>query len=82
VHIPVFSQMHERTIVESAFWRRTNEYPVKIAGIPPAKLFAGLTDSDVYKLYYNSDHMNENGMALFTTLMTPPLIELFTQQSD
>jgi len=46
-------------------------------GIPPAKLFAGLSSGDVQKLFFDSSHLNQNGEEIFTPLVTPALLRLY-----
>ncbi len=49
----------------------------EIVGIPPAKLFAGISAADAPKLFYDVSHLNQNGQDFFTPLITPALLKLY-----
>jgi hypothetical protein len=50
---------------------------VELLGIPPKKLFSGLSDEQVLKLYADPMHLNQNGQRYFTRLITPTLLQLY-----
>ena len=68
-------------IQEREFWPDVLHADVTMMGIPPATLFAGLTDDDVRKLYYNPTHLNKNGQEYFTQIITPRLLEIYADQA-
>jgi len=63
------------------FWPDVAHAAVTMIGVQPAKLFAGLTDDQMRKLYSDSVHFNENGQNYFTALMTPTLLKLYESQN-
>jgi hypothetical protein len=81
LHIPIFSERKDAEIREREFWPDVLRADVTMVGIPPARLFAGMTDDDVRKLYYNSAHLNTNGQEYFTSIITPSLLELYAPQA-
>lgn len=76
VDIPV-SQNHTATnINESANWPAVLQSEVALLGIPPGRLFAGLSYAEVRQLYADNLHFNQNGAEYFTALVTPALLQL------
>ncbi len=51
--------------------------PADFMGVPPERVFAGLSDTDVRKLFFDPTHLNQNGMEMFTPLITPTLLKLY-----
>jgi hypothetical protein len=80
LHVPTFSERRDPVIREREFWPDVLRADVTMMGIPPATLFAGLTDDDVRKLYYNPAHLNKNGQEYFTPIITPRLLEIYADQ--
>lgn len=81
LHVPTFSERRDPVIQEREFWPDVLPANVDMVGIPSATLFAGLTDDDVRKLYYNPVHMNKNGQEYFTPIITPSLLKLYADQA-
>ena len=77
--IPVLADAPVATIRERAFWPDVFQTAVTMIGVPPAKLFAGLTDEQLNWLFTNSAHFNENGMTYFTPLITPALLQAYDE---
>jgi hypothetical protein len=77
LHIPVLSDASAKTIQERACWSEIFGGDFDLVGIPPAKLFAGLTDEQLHWLFTNSGHFNKNGMDYFTPLITPALFQIY-----
>lgn len=77
LHLPVLSEVRATTLAERAFWPEIFTTNFALVGIPPAKLFGGLTDAGVRKLYADPVHFNQNGQEYFTTLITPALLQLY-----
>jgi hypothetical protein len=50
-------------------------------GIPPAKVFSGMTPTDITKLFYDPNHWNKNGQEYFAKLITPALLKEYETQS-
>jgi hypothetical protein len=77
LHLPVLADAPVTGIRERAFWPDIFKGDFWLVGIPPAKLFAGLTDQQLHWLFTNSAHFNKNGMQYFTPLITPALLEIY-----
>jgi len=77
LNLPVLADAPVTTIRERAAWPEVFGGDVSLAGIPPAKLFAGLTDQELHWLFFNPGHLNKNGMAYFTPLITPALLRIY-----
>ena len=48
-----------------------------LMGVPPATLLAGISDEDVFKLFYNNAHLNKTGQEYFTRAITPALLQSY-----
>jgi len=77
LQLPVLADAPAQAITERACWPEVFQADLPLVGIPPAKLFAGLTDEQLHWLFTNGAHFNQNGMDYFTTLITPALITLY-----
>lgn len=77
LNLPVIADAQVKTIRERAVWSEVFQTDVAMVGIPPAKLFAGLTDEQLHWLFTNAAHFNKNGMTYFTPLITPALLQLY-----
>jgi hypothetical protein len=80
LHLPVVGQMRSPVICEREFWPSVMQSPMVVAGIPEGKLFAGLSDSEVLKLFLNPLHLNANGEDYFTKCITPGLMQIYESQ--
>jgi hypothetical protein len=81
VHLPESTEMKSPLIQESAFWPGLVGSNLTMMGIAPSKLFNGLADEDVLKLFYNYEHFNQNGQIYFTSVMTPRLVQVYEDQA-
>lgn len=70
LHLPVVAEAKEALIVEREPWGD------HLVGIPAAKLFAGVPENALRKIFYDPGHLNQNGQDLFTQLITPALLAL------
>ena len=77
LHIPVLSEASNSKIEEREFWPQALQADVDMVGIPPAKLFRGMTDAQIKELFSDRNHLNINGQIYFTTLITPSLLDLY-----
>jgi hypothetical protein len=66
----------QNVVSERELWPEVLGAPVDIVGIPPARLFAGLPESELPRLFYDDVHLNQSGQDLFTPLVTPALVQL------
>lgn len=81
LHMPKVAELKSSVIEEGAFWPDTFQGDVTMVGIPGATLFAGLSEAEVRKLYFDFQHFNENGQKYFTTLITPSLLQVYEKQT-
>ena len=81
---PPFSdnETNSAYIQERECWPEILGTNVTMMGIPPAKLFSGISQEDLPKLFYTPDfcHFNKNGQAYFTQIITPALLQLYENQ--
>jgi hypothetical protein len=77
LHTPKLRERGQTVVTERQNWPEVLDAPVDIVGVPPAKLFDGIPDADLPKLFYENAHLNQNGQDLFTPLITPELITLY-----
>jgi hypothetical protein len=90
LQLPLLDTNRPAAVPEREFWPDFLNRPVTMVGIPPARLFAGLTDADIYRLYANAghrnnafnSHFNRNGEEYFTALITPSLLNLFGDTAE
>jgi hypothetical protein len=79
LHLPDLTERGQTVIRESQFWPEVLGAPAEIVGIPPARLFAGLSEADQLKLFWDDKHLNQNGLEMFTSLITPALVKLYVK---
>jgi hypothetical protein len=77
LHTPNLNERGQTVIAERQLWPEVLGAPADIIGIPPAKLFAGIPEADLPKLFFNDQHLNQNGQEMFTPLITPGLLKLY-----
>jgi hypothetical protein len=77
LHLPVLADAPAAKLNERAFWPEIFGGDFSLLGIPPAKLFAGLNDEELHRLFTNGGHFNKNGMTWFTPLITPALLQIY-----
>ena len=77
LHLPGIAEREQTTIPERRAWPDLLDAPVSLVGIPGAKLLGGLSGEEVTKVFYDPNHLNRNGRALFTRLLTPKLVSLY-----
>jgi hypothetical protein len=75
--LPTLSEVRSEKIPERADWPEIFGTNTLLLGIPPAKLFGGLTDEEVLKLYGDPYHLNRNGQEYFTPLIAPALLQTY-----
>ena len=82
LHLPVLEEARSPVIHERIFWPDALGTSLVMLGVPPAKMFAGLTDEEVHKLYFNPGHLNKNGQEYFTPLITPALLQIYESPTN
>jgi len=78
LHIPVWTERHSTTVDERMNWQTVFGSEIPMVGMPPAVLFAGMTDKQIDQLYYD-EHLNVNGNEFFTRTITPALLEAYVK---
>jgi len=82
LHTPARHELGQAKVEERENWAEILGAPVEIVGIPPARLFAGMSSDEVTALFYEDGHLNQNGQDLFTPLVTPALLELHASAAN
>jgi len=76
LHTPQYNGRGKSVIRERLCWPEALGPSVDLIGIPPDRLFSGISADDTRKLFYENGHFNENGQDFFTPLITPVLLKL------
>jgi hypothetical protein len=82
LHMPMTNEMKSPSINEPVFWPPLLGGDVTMMGIAPTKLFSGLSEEEILKLFYNVEHFNQNGQIYFTSLITPSLVQVYEDQAN
>jgi len=80
VHVTEADERGSSEIPERMYWPDIVPAPMSIAGVPDSVLFAGKTDEQYYR-YFFDQHMNTNGKMLFTRAITPALISIYDEHT-
>ena len=80
--IPILAEAQSPVIHERAAWPDLLQADVAMIGVPPKKLFAGLTENEIRGLFWNDFHFNRNGMEHFTSVITPALLQLYETATE
>ena len=84
LHVPDLTEPGGRraaAMLESRCWPDFFGMDVRVVGIPPERLFAGLSDREIERLYCDDLHFNENGQRYFTWVVIPALFGLYHTRS-
>jgi hypothetical protein len=82
LHTPFLHERGQTVISERELWPEVLGAPVDIVGVPPTKLFAGIPTADLPKLFFDDVHLNQNGQAMFTPLITPVLLQQYAASTN
>jgi hypothetical protein len=77
LNIPQSPERYSDKVLELKNWKASFGEDVPIIGIPPAVLFAGLSDDDLDKLRFDDAHLNANGSEFFTRAVVPAILEVY-----
>lgn len=80
--IPVYGDRRNAVILERAFWPGLLATNLLMLGLPPVKMFGGMTDEEVQYLFGDPVHLNQNGQEYFTRLVTPQLIKIYETSTN
>jgi len=81
LHLPLSTEMKSSVIEEPVFWPDYFHGDVTMVGIPPTRLFEGMSEEDILKLFHNFEHLNQNGQDYFTRIITPALVQIYEDQT-
>jgi len=81
LHLPEVEAERPAILHERKSWQELAPSQVSLMGIPSAKLFAGLTDDEIKRLFFDKAHLNQNGQRYFTRRLTPALLEMYASQT-
>jgi hypothetical protein len=80
LHLPSPSERGSAIVPDRQLMPQVLGDGVSLLGIPSARLFRDVPDSQFFD-YYQDEHMNVNGAALFTRAIAPALSELYERTS-
>lgn len=80
INVPQHTERRNAKAIEIQNWSETLGFEVPLIGIPPATLFAGLSEEEIKRLYYN-EHMNINGNGFFTRAILPGILEVYDKHA-
>jgi hypothetical protein len=78
LHVPRYSERHGTMVDERECWPKALDGRLELMGIPPARLFQGLSEDQIQHHFYN-EHFNANGKRLFTQFLLPALRTLHAE---
>jgi hypothetical protein len=76
LHTPSLGERERPVVIERLAWPDVLGRSVNLIGIPPSRMFAGMSARDATALFYEDGHLNQNGQDVFTPLITPLLMKL------
>jgi hypothetical protein len=81
INIPQNTERLSTKIIERRNWSEEFGAEIPIIGIPPAELFAGLSEKEIDLMYYDDMHFNTNGNEFYTKTILPAVLEVYEQQT-
>jgi len=81
INIPQYTERHSAKVVERKNWSEVFGTEIPLVAIPPATLFAGLSDEEIDRMYYDDIHFNSNGNEYFTKTILPAVMEVYETSS-
>jgi hypothetical protein len=87
VHVPLWHERASNVVEERMDWPAIFGRNVELVGVPPARLFAGMTEKEKRLLYYNTpdlpkEHLNRNGSEYFTRTIAPAIVEIYVRRTS
>ena len=79
IHLPTLAEVREPKIREIQFWPQTLHAKMEMLGVPPGRIFGGLSDAQCRLLFADPGHLNENGQRYFTPLVLPSLFKIYDE---
>ena len=81
LNIPQHTERHSGRVIERKEWTNSLKSEVSLVGVPPAVLFAGLSDEEIDRLRYDDAHFNANGSEFFTRTILPAIMEVYNTRA-
>ena len=75
IRVPWWSDRRRPVVDERLDWSRELGDDVAMVGVPPARLYAGLSEDDVKRLYFD-EHLNMAGARFFTRAVAPAIVAI------
>ena len=82
LHMPKIPELGSPVIPENADWPALFQNRLTLVGVPAATLYAGQSRDEVTQLYWDFQHLNQNGQVYFTRVITPRLLQLYEAQNQ
>jgi hypothetical protein len=82
LNIPQHTERHSDQVIERKNWKEIFGDDVPLIGIPPSKLFAGLSEDELSKLRFDEAHFNANGSRFFTKAMLPAVLQVYKTHAE
>jgi hypothetical protein len=82
LHVPDIADAGLAAIPEREYWPDTLQTDVTMIGIPPPMFFAGLNHEQIFNLFADPFHLNQNGQKYFTRLITPTLLKIYEASTN
>jgi hypothetical protein len=80
LHIPQANEIDADVVEERLNWIEEFGIEGNMVGIPPTRLFAGMSQAEVERFFLN-DHLNENGTIYFTRAVMPSLLSIVVEHA-
>ncbi len=81
LNIPQHTERHSRRVIERKEWTNSLKSDVSLVGVPPAVLFAGLSEEEIDRLRFDDAHFNANGSEFFTRTILPAILEVYNTRA-
>lgn len=82
INIPLYEERSNDKVVERFDWSKRYGGHIKLVGIPPTTLFAGLDEQQLELLFGDPRHFNKNGAEYFTEAMLPTLLMTYKDHAS
>jgi hypothetical protein len=80
LHIPQANEIDADVVEERLNWIEELGIEGNMVGIPPTRLFAGMSEAEIERFFLN-DHLNENGAIYFTRAVMPALLRIVAEHA-
>lgn len=81
LHMPLTTEGRSENIDEPVYWPDYFGANLTMVGIAPARLFRGISGENESKLFFNYEHLNQNGQKFFTSIVAPRLLQVYEDKT-